>query len=647
MPHVRFSCPVRPAPAVRRWRFALALLTPLLGVQPAVAVEAPRFKEQPCDIPVASPEVAARLRCGTVRVPRDPARPAAGHFDLAVVVKRSQAPQAGAAPVLFLHGGPGGEQVRFMGRGAKDFAPGRDTVAFDMRGGGRTTPLVCTRTGIALAAATRQALEGQDARPAREAALQACAAEAAAAGLAPEHFGTERNVADAEAIRQALGIAKWNVYGGSYGTTVGADYLARHPQAIESLVLDSLYPPDAFVPPVREAQGRAIARLLDECAADAACARRFPGLTRAQADAALVGLDAQPLKFEFQGRSYAAGEQGVRATLLGLFFNEATARTAPWFLDAVRRRDGQAIAAMLALPLYAGDAMASEGSATLGLMATDCRDRPRHHVADQGPGPSWMALFAGVQSGGCGRWPLGTPPILPVGTAVPVLVLSAGYDGFQPDGAAVARAIGPAATALTVPLAAHVVRGAGDCPRGLVAQFIAQPARTLDTACLAGMTAPAFLLDAAPRPQLVASAFQAQAGQPPWGVLLAGGGLLVWLLAGAIGPALRWGWRRWRGGLAGPHTPLLPWATFGVGLLGVVGLALPLAGTFGGNPGAAAYGLDASLAPVLWALPVAGLGGVALAAWAALSARWLVLVAGLAVAALAIGAWASGATPWA
>lgn len=648
--------PPHVAEQARRLLPTLAAALSLWLSLPVMAAEPPRFTEQPCAMPVGGPEIAARLRCGTVRVPRDPAQPQAGHFDLAVVVKRSAAPQAGAAPVLILHGGPGGEQVRNMGRGGQDFVPGRDSIAFDMRGGGLTGPALCRDTQRALLATRAAAMRGDDPRPAQGAALDACWNELAAAGYRPEHFGTERNVADAEAVRLALGIPRWAVYGMSYGTAVAAGYLARQPQAIESVVLDSLYPPEAFVPTVREAQGRAIGRMLDECAADPACAQRFPGLSRAQADATLAGLQAQPLDFRFQGKTHIADELAVRTALLGLFYGEAQARTVPWFLDALRRRDGDAVAGALALPLYLGDGQAGMGASIAGLLATDCRDRPRHHAPDPGTGPSWMAMFVGVQSGGCSRWALGTPPTLPTNTTVPVLVLSAGYDGFQPDGAAVAQAIGPAATALTVAKAAHVVRGAGACPRGLVARFIAQPTQPLDTACLATMTAPDFLLDVAPRPQLVASALRAQSGQLPWGVVLAGVGAIVWLLAGVLGPVLRWGWRRWRAGAGGTggtggtgltHTAHLPMAAFGLGLLGCVGLVVPLAGTFGGNPGAAAYGVDAALVPLLWALPVAGVGGAALAALAARQARWMAGLAGLAVAALAFGALSMGATPWA
>lgn len=624
---------------------AMVLTAIHLGVAASTS-EAPRFSESPCSMPVPLPEVAARLRCGTVRVPRDPTRAQNGHFDLAVVIKRSAAPVAGAAPVLILHGGPGGAQVRYMGQGSKDFVPGRDTIAFDMRGGGQTGPTLCTGTLSALAAARGAALRGEDVRAVRNAALGACWNELKAAGFQPEHFGTERNVADAEAVRQALGIARWSVYGMSYGTAVAAHYLARYPQPIESVVLDSLYPPEGFVPTVREAQGLAVGRVLDECAADLACAKRFPGLRREEAEAALADLDGRPLAFRFEGRAYAADELAVRTALHGLFYSEEQVRAVPWLLDGVRRRDGDALASALALPLILDDASAGSGISMAGLLATDCRDRPRHHTATSDAGPSWMALFTGVQSGACGRWALGTPPALPVGTAVPVLVLSAGFDGFQPDGAAVARAIGPAATAVTVARAAHIVRGAGECPRSLVARFLARPGEPVDTSCLATMSAPAFVLDVAPRPRLVATGLRLQAGQVPWGVLLASAGMLVWLLAGVLAPALAWAGRRGRGGPR-THAAHLALAALGLGALGLAGVALPLAATYVGNPGAMIFGLNAAWASLLWAVPVSGVAGAALAVLAAYRCRWAACAAGLGLVMLAIGAWAVGAQPWA
>lgn len=620
----------------------------LLGSVPgaALADSVPAFVEAPCDIPIADDAVRERLRCGTVSVPRDDADPAAGTFELAVVVKRSAAPRPGALPVLILHGGPGGEQTRFMGTGSGDFVAGHDSIAFDMRGGGRTGPALCSGMARALVDGHRDGLMGRDAEATRLPALAACKAEMAAAGFQPTHFGTARNVEDAEAIRRAIGVERWAVYGMSYGTTVAAEYLARRPEAIDSVVLDSLYPPDTFVPSVREAQGRAIGRLLDECAADAACAARFPDLRRATVDAALAALDRDPLPFHLDGQRYQADEVAVRTALHGLFYREATARAVPFFVDAIVRRDGEALAATLGLPLLAGDALAAGGPSMAGLIGTDCRDRPRHHAPPGDDGPSWMAMFIGIQDGACEGLPLGTPPGLPTDTSVPVLVLSAGYDGFQPDGAAVAAAIGPAATPLTIPLAAHVVRGAGECPRGLIAAFIDAPSRPLDSGCLAGMTAPPFLLEARPMPAVVALGASMAGGSPPVAALIALAGATLAVLAGIVLPLGGALWRRWRHAAPGASAAGLRALAVSGGLIAVAGAVLPVAGTLSGHEGAAAFGLEPTLALALWAVPLGGVLAVLGLGRALAKRQWLIAIAALGSAVACAALLAIGLTPW-
>jgi pimeloyl-ACP methyl ester carboxylesterase len=609
------------------------------------AYAAPVFVEAPCDIPIVDDAVRERLRCGTVSAPRDAAQPADGTFELAVVVKRSAAPTPGAAPILFLHGGPGGEQVPYMGLGARDFTPGRDLIAFDMRGGGRTGPALCGGMTAALFESFRMALRGDDPMPTRESALDACMDELAAAGYRPEHFGSVRNVEDAERIRQSLGIERWAVYGTSYGTTVGAEYLSQHPGAIESLVLDSLYPPDAYVHTVREAQGRAIGRLLDECASEAACAARFPGLDRAKADAALASFATDPLPFHLGGERYVADERAVRSALYTLFYREETARSVPWFINAVVRRDGDAVAAALGAPLLLGDVPIG-GVAVPGLLGTDCRDRARHHAPHTGPGPNWMDMFLGIPNGACRDLPLGTVPGLPVGTTVPVLVLSAGYDGFQPDGEAVAAAIGQAAIAYLLPRAAHSVRGAGDCPRGIISAFINDPSKTPDTTCIATMTAPSFVLDVRPMPAITNLGAATSGGRPPAGVLVAAAGFALVLLAGIVVPAILWLWRRLRRYPAAPGARGVRALAVGGGLLGVAGAVLPVAGTMQAHPGIAGFGLEPTLALGLWAIPVGGALALLALGLALRKRQWGVALAALGGAVAVVGILVLGLTPW-
>ena len=106
------------------------------------------------------------------------------------------------APALFLHGGPGG------GCGASDrrlFDPARyRVVLFDQRGCGRSLPHA--RSGAGLRANTTQLL-----------------------------------LSDVEAIREALGIERWLVLGGSWGATLALAYAEANPGRVDAMILRGVF----------------------------------------------------------------------------------------------------------------------------------------------------------------------------------------------------------------------------------------------------------------------------------------------------------------------------------------------------------------------------------------------------------------------
>lgn len=101
-------------------------------------------------------------------------------------------------PVLFLHGGPG-SGLSPMHRRFFDPAHYR-IVLFDQRGAGRSTPL------------------GEVA-----------------------HNTTPLLVSDIEQLRELLGIAKWLVFGGSWGSTLALAYGQAHPQRCTGFVLRGIF----------------------------------------------------------------------------------------------------------------------------------------------------------------------------------------------------------------------------------------------------------------------------------------------------------------------------------------------------------------------------------------------------------------------
>lgn len=105
-------------------------------------------------------------------------------------------------PAVMLHGGPGQGCTPDMRR---MFDPERyRAVLFDQRGCGRSTP--------------------HTSDPATSMA----------------HNRTQHLIADLERLRQHLGIDRWVVVGGSWGSTLGVAYTVRYPERVSGVMLSSI-----------------------------------------------------------------------------------------------------------------------------------------------------------------------------------------------------------------------------------------------------------------------------------------------------------------------------------------------------------------------------------------------------------------------
>ncbi len=101
-------------------------------------------------------------------------------------------------PAVFVHGGPGGS-TSFSSTRFFDLRRYR-VVLFDQRGCGKSRPRFC--------------LEGNT---------------------------TDCLVGDMEALRGRLGIDRWLVFGGSWGSTLGLCYAIKHPERVSGLVLRGIF----------------------------------------------------------------------------------------------------------------------------------------------------------------------------------------------------------------------------------------------------------------------------------------------------------------------------------------------------------------------------------------------------------------------
>ncbi|MBJ7347565.1 MAG: alpha/beta hydrolase, partial [Thermoleophilaceae bacterium] len=187
-------------------------------------------------VPAAEPclDQIDQLECLTVEVPLDRSGSVGGTARIqAVKLLAQEGPRLGTLVVLA--GGPGQssssilEDVAWMLAGAERY----DIVAVDQRGTGYSEPLNC----LSLARAT--VIGGSD--PTKDKPITSCANDLGGARAA---YNTEEAAADLDAVRVALGLDTWTVFGVSYGTKLALAYAGAFPTHVRSMLLDSVLPLD-------------------------------------------------------------------------------------------------------------------------------------------------------------------------------------------------------------------------------------------------------------------------------------------------------------------------------------------------------------------------------------------------------------------
>ncbi|KFG09108.1 alpha/beta hydrolase [Streptomyces scabiei] len=250
--------------AVLHVTVAAVLLSGLLAAPPAVAAdtltgpvarraadEGIRFGTCP-----AAEGLPDGVRCGTVKVPLDYARPDGRQISLTVSRVRAKGKDAQGRKVarqgalVFNPGGPGASGMFFPLLGLlpdwKRLGAAYDLVGYAPRGVGRSAPLSCRdprtlRRGPS-AAPTHPSEAYKKERVARAKAFaRGCARRG---GSALRHYHSLNNARDLDVLRAALGEPRLTFVGASYGTYFGALYASLFPSHVRRMVFDSVVNPD-------------------------------------------------------------------------------------------------------------------------------------------------------------------------------------------------------------------------------------------------------------------------------------------------------------------------------------------------------------------------------------------------------------------
>jgi len=375
--------------------------------------------------------------CTKFPVPENRADPHSRKIDLKVTIVKSDSTLPARDMVVYLAGGPGQSATETYPQIAAAFAllqKHHDILVLDQRGTGGSHALSCPEV--------EKAQEGQQDLPfdaARATAeIKQCLAEVEKTAD-PRYYTTTVAVADLEAVRQALGAPKFDLIGISYGTRMAQQYATAHPDAVRSIVLDSVAPNSLILGETFASDlERALKLQAQACLATPACNKAF-GDWRKTLLALHAQLSAKPVPdVTFRDpRTNAPVTRTVTGdTLAGLVhlfaYNAEASALLP--LDVPQAAKGNFVPLLGQSQLGRGDL---DGGMNAGMqLSVMCTEdapflKPRPQDADTLLG---MLPIQRIQTA-CAIWPRGEMPKdfhQPFKSSIPTLILSGERDPVTP-----------------------------------------------------------------------------------------------------------------------------------------------------------------------------------------------------------------------
>ncbi|MGI2258679.1 alpha/beta hydrolase [Shewanella sp. GXUN23E] len=437
-----------------------------------------------------------KVRCGSVTVAENPDKPDGRQIDVHYVVLPAIKNADPDKALLAIAGGPGQsaiENAAYFNQMLGKVRQFRDILLIDQRGTGLSQPLACEdMTPI-------NALAYNDENLDMPALTQACLQQQQADVT---QYGSLSAVRDFEAVRQAAGYSKLDIYGISYGTRMAQVYLKHYPQVLTTVTLDGVVPMQQNLMYISEAIARATDLMLTDCEQNAACQQAFPQL-RSQLAEVEQQLAQQPVSAKVNDPM--SGEVSelllTRSKFLGAIrmalYSPTTRSLLPYAINQAAAGNYQPILGLYGLTTDgAGIAMGMHASVVCGEDIPFVDDTVEQVANRTFVGSEMLSSLREV----CSVWQV--PPVdpsfhQPVNSDVPVLLLSGEMDpATPPSWAELAMVDLRNATHLISPYAGHGV-ASQTCANGLIATLVKTGSlKEQDASCLDRDISRSFYLNA-------------------------------------------------------------------------------------------------------------------------------------------------------
>lgn len=450
------------------------------------------------------------VECGFLSVPENRAEPNGTEIDLAVAIFKSTSANPEPDPIVYLEGGPGGNALQQVPLAFTDrfatFLDTRDFIMFDQRGTGYSRPSFGCDEYTKLAFDTLdQELTTEESTELFVEALTQCHERLAQSGADFSQYNSMTSAADLVDLRNALGYDEWNLYGISYGTRLALTAMREYPEGIRSVILDSTRPTQADETSTPADIDRALEQLFAGCAADEDCNSSYPNLKQTFYDLVdrlnetpATGQATNPM----DGQVYDIVLNGD--SLLGVIAQALYITDVIPLLPKAIYAASEGLDYGLLIRLALNSALQNEYISYGMFFAVRCNEEvvfntPEEISEADDSFPQQGGVFdLGYFNDLCPVFEAGSAPEIenePVTSDIPALVLAGQYDPATPpdDGRDAAQTLSNGYF-FEFPGLGHGVSIDGDCPLDITKAFLDDPSSEPDSACIAQMSGPDFVV---------------------------------------------------------------------------------------------------------------------------------------------------------
>jgi pimeloyl-ACP methyl ester carboxylesterase len=542
------------------------------------AGDVPRFEPGDCPEKIQSRVPAGEvIRCGVLVVPARYSDPQGPTIQLGVVIIPAVTQTTAPDPVVFAQGGPGGStidtytQVLFSSR----IRGNRDFILFDQRGTLYAKPvLYCQEIFDETVRTLAMDLSTQESEKLFSEAALACRKRLEDDGVDISAYNSVENAKDIESLRQALGLPRINLYGVSYGTLLALHAMREEPQALRSVIIDSVVPTTVdFIFEAPKAQDRAFTEFFNACREDAACNEAYPNLEKTFFD--LVDrLNQHPVQLTLTddetGKSYPTLMNGdaMVGALFQLLYQTELIPLLPKMIHNVTQGRYAFLERIFSLITF--DRTMSEGMYLSVVCSEDGIVDPTQYTYD-GVRPQ-LSKDAEMENEStvalCKAWnveQLGAGADAPVVSDIPTLVFNGRFDPITPPsyGMEAAKTLSKSYV-YVFPNTGHGALTSSTCADSIFLEFLSNPEREPDSSCIDAIPAVHFLTNSDVIDLPVMLQLASLQGSFVWQGVMFGLGLLGMLTSLLVFPLL-WVIRSFRS-LPGKETPglvnLAAWLPF-------------------------------------------------------------------------------------